>query len=208
VGAVLAVTILPWLCGAIVAVVERLPPQSYWLDTFNLTWMNLCAIFVVLYLIHRSGESWDTFGLSRPQVGDLGIALALAMADFALWYRFSSLLPTHSSDGERLFRGPESSVDRLLMVVKYLTGGFVEELVTRAYLITRLERLLQSRFQAVFLSSLAFASYHIYYGIGPMLMYFVLMGMVFGGFYLLIRRLWPFALAHALINMYIDLQHA
>ena len=31
---------------------------------------------------------------------------------------------------------------------------------------------------------------------------------VFDGFYLLIRRLWPFALAHALINVSIDLQSA
>jgi membrane protease YdiL (CAAX protease family) len=208
VAAVLAVSVLPWFCSAVASVVERLPPQPYWLDSLYLTWTNLCVIFVVLYLIHRSGENWATFGLSRPQAGDVGIALALVMADWALWYRFSSLLPNDSADGERFFRGPGSAAERLMMVVKYLTVGFVEELVTRAYLITRLERLLQSGWQALLWSSLAFGSFHVYYGVDATLLYFFLFGLVFGGFYLLIRRLWPFALAHALINMSIDLQRA
>src|SRR5207248_10826049 len=111
VAAVLAVSVLPWFCSAVVSAVERLPPQPYWLDSLYLTWTDLCVIFVVLYLIHRSGESWATFGLSRPQAGDLGIALALVMADFALWQRFSSLLPRDAGGGEPFFRGPGSAAE-------------------------------------------------------------------------------------------------
>src|SRR5262245_8337193 len=84
VAAVLAVGVFPWLFTAISSLVVAAHPRPYWEVALSLIGHSLCIIFVVLYLIHRSGETWETFGLSRPQLGDLGIAVALVMADFAL----------------------------------------------------------------------------------------------------------------------------
>lgn len=204
--AVLAVSVLPWLGGAVVVFAQEPARNPYWVDAFHLTWQNFCVIFVVLYLIHRSGEGWETFGLVRPQFGDVGIALALMLAEALLWYRLASVLPDDSGTNFGQWTRPQTSFDMALMVGQFLVGAFCEELVLRAYLITRLERLLESRLQAVLLSAVAFASYHIYQGTGGILIYHCCFGLFFGGFYVLVRRLWPFALAHALINILLTLQ--
>jgi membrane protease YdiL (CAAX protease family) len=92
------------------------------------------------------------------------------------------------------------------MLLKESANGFTEELVTRAYLITRLEVLLRSRMAAVFLSATAFASYHAYQGPAGLVGAF-LFGLAFGLAYLGVRRVWPLALGHALFDIHIELIH-
>ena len=75
----------------------------------------------------------------------------------------------------------------------------------RAYLVTRLELLLGSRLWAVVASAALFASYHIYQGPGALVDIFAL-GLLFGSGYVLLRRVWPFALAHAALDVCIELR--
>src|SRR5207302_51457 len=107
---------------------------------------------------------------------------------------------------EGIYPLPQTAIDYLWMAAKYAANGFAEELVTRAYLITRLERLLKSRLLAVALSALLFASYHVYYGFGGALIYVMAFGVMYSGLYVLIRRVWPFALAHMLVDVFNELQ--
>ena len=83
-------------------------------------------------------------------------------------------------------------------------NGFAEELVMRAYLLVRLERLLSSTWLAVVVTTTLFASYHIYQGTT------VMIGTAAFGFVLALafcwfRRLWPLCLAHAVWNILVRL---
>src|SRR5262249_7548890 len=154
-----------------------------------------------------SGESWESFGIPRPGFSDvcLGVVIFLAMQRF--WYAVSVALPLDDERAADRFAVPATAIDYLLMVPKHAANGFAEELVMRAYLITRLARLLRSDLQSVFLSAFLFASYHVYQGPNAAGSIF-LFGLIYGGFYLLLRRVWPFALAHMLTNVYLEVLRA
>jgi len=84
----------------------------------------------------------------------------------------------------------------VLLIAASLANGFAEELVLRGYLLTRLERLLGSTWAAVLITSLLFACYHLYQGLGPTIGV-AAVGLMYGGAFCRVRRLWPLVLAHA-----------
>jgi membrane protease YdiL (CAAX protease family) len=86
----------------------------------------------------------------------------------------------------------------LLLVLAFVVG-FSEELVVRSYLIPRLERLLHSAWASVLVSAAVFGLLHWRSGILTMCHAF-LAGIVYGIAFVLTRRLWPVALAHAMYD--------
>jgi membrane protease YdiL (CAAX protease family) len=204
VAAVLAVAVVPHLVGAITSLYQpNLPPVPYWLDSFSLTVLSGCTIFVTLYLIHRSGEPWDRFGVTRPSVGDAVVGVLLLMVAEMI----GRMMPDLSSGTEprsNWFPQRQTGIDLGLMVAKYGVAAFAEELVTRAYLITRLSVLLRSRGEAVLVAAALFASYHLYQGINGVTFCLVL-GVAYGVAFLLTGRVWPLAFGHALYNTRLDL---
>lgn len=201
VGAVLAVAFVPSLVYA----VYPLPPPPYWFDALELTVLSGCTVFVTLYLIHRSGEPWGRFGLTRPGRWDVLLGIGLFLAAEALWLFCCSRVSWDGgpSSGD-LFPRPRRPADYALMVLKFGAAGFAEELVYRAYLITRLELLLQSRGAAVLLSGALFAACHAYQGAAGVADKMAF-GVAYGVAFLLLRRVWPLAIGHALYNIRIDL---
>lgn len=203
VAAVLAIAVLPPLSAAIVSSVQRPDKLPYWLDSLDLCSHSACVSFAVLYVMHRSGEPWSSFGVTRPRLSDPWLGLLLFLVTHVLWVRLSLVLPAGRVKPDAFFPVPRGATDYALMMLKHAANGFAEELVMRAYLITRLERLLKSRLGAVTLSAVLFASYHLYQGPGG-LIYMLLLGLTYGGCYLLLRRVWPLALGHMFVNVYID----
>ena len=204
VAAVLAVGVVPNLVNAVVYLGFPALRQSYWRDALSSTLMSACNIFLTLYLIHRSGEPWARFGITRPRLVDLLIAPALVVVVRFLWVPLAGTVSNADfpDDLVDVFRTPW---DGALNVLRDIVGGFSEELITRAYLITRLEWLLRSRWRAVLLAAAAFSSYHAYQGLSGVV-YTLLLGVVFGVAYLVLRRVWPLALAHSLHNIWNDLR--
>jgi membrane protease YdiL (CAAX protease family) len=98
-------------------------------------------------------------------------------------------------------RGP---ADYAMMVVKFGLSALSEEIVTRAYLITRLTDLLRSRAEAVLASAILFAGYHAYQG-PPGVGYALAFGLVYGTAFLAVGRVWPLALGHCLYNTWVEL---
>jgi membrane protease YdiL (CAAX protease family) len=194
---VLAVGVIPYLSSAAVCLVTGPQPGvPYWLDALDRCVRSACVSGVVLYLIGRSGEGWKTFGIVRPRPLDLLLALVLIAGDLVLWVFVVVPTAPETAGVEKWVVPPRTAVEHLWVVMESAASGFSEELVMRAYLITRLERLLGSRAQAVVGSALLFASYHLYYG--PHGVFEVAVkGLFYGVAYLAVRRLWPFALAHA-----------
>jgi membrane protease YdiL (CAAX protease family) len=200
VAAVLAVGVVPYLF-ALLPGPRQVAPPPYWADAIQLSGTSACIAFVTLYLIRRSGEPWGRFGLDRPAGTDVLLGIGMLIVAELVWILESRLgLPSSNYP----FIGPRGSTELALMLVAHAANGFTEELVTRAYLITRLEALLRSRGWAVVLAAAAFASYHAYQGPAGLVGNF-LFGLAYGVAYLSIRRVWPLAVGHALFNIHLDL---
>jgi membrane protease YdiL (CAAX protease family) len=205
-GAVLAVGVVPHLIRVVYAFAMPVsPPSPYWTDALYLTVVSGCSIYVTLYLVHRSEEPLGRFGLTRPAFWDVPIGVGLLFAAETLWLYACGLVSweegTTTSD---FYPRPQQRADYALMLLKHGANGFAEELVTRAYLITRFEHLLRSRVGALLLSGVLFASYHAYQGPGGVA-YMLAFAAVYGAVFLLVRRIWPLAIGHALYNIRLDL---
>ena len=202
VAAVAAVGVVPYLIATVTLIYSPAPPLPYWLDALQLVILSGCTIFVTLYLIHRSGEGWAHFGITRPSLGDAAGGFVLLFVGVVLW-RLALDLPAVGNPPASLFSRPEGVNDRWL-AAKYAVSAFAEELVCRAYLITRLAALLRSRGQAVLLAAVGFAAYHAYQGLQGVALSFVF-GVAYGLAFLVVRRVWPLAIGHALYDIRADL---
>jgi len=176
----------------------------YWIDSVELTARSICTAFLVLYLIHRSGEPWAKFGIVRPGLSDLVFASLFFCAAYVVWHVAWQLMPWLHEKNHFQFSLPRQRIDYLLMVVKFTASAFAEEMVCRGYLVTRLRQLLGWRVTAVGISAFLFASYHLYQGMVGIVYAFIL-GVVFGFLFLLVPRIWPLALAHFLLNVRAEL---
>jgi membrane protease YdiL (CAAX protease family) len=202
--AVLAVGVVPdQVASAIFWTHPRQLP--YTLNALGLVVISCCVSYVVLYLIRRSGEPWAAFGIVRPGSCDVAFAALLLVMDYYVCMRLGPAPPPTAFPPEHSFPLPKGVGQHILMVVKHAANGFAEELVMRAYLITRLERLLNSRVAAVVITSALWASYHLHYSPQAVIS-IALLGVWFGGMYLILRRVWPFALAHMATNILAELQ--
>lgn len=205
--AVLCIGVFPLLVIAIHNLADGTPTRTpYWLDSFYLTFQSAFTIVAVLYLMYRSGEPWSHFGLSRITFSDFCFGLLILGGEFFLGRLVAPYLPENLNHPNPWYLlKPVGVGDYSWMFIKFAVSAFSEELVVRAYLITRLERLMKSPLLAVLLAAILFASYHLYYGPGGGLIYILILGIYLGGWYLLLRRVWPLAIAHGLMNVLIDL---
>ncbi len=87
-----------------------------------------------------------------------------------------------------------------LALVGCLAIGFTEEMVWRGYLLTRIEALTGSAWQAVALTSLGFGLVHLYQGVGGVINA-GLVGLMCGGAFVATRRLAAVALAHGAYDL-------
>jgi len=87
-----------------------------------------------------------------------------------------------------------------VLVLHALKNGVLEEVIVVGYLVQRLERLGWSPRAIVLASAVLRGAYHTYQGIGPGLANLV-MGLVFGTWYLRTRRTLPLIIAHTLLDI-------
>jgi membrane protease YdiL (CAAX protease family) len=169
---------------------------------------QLSWIVVLLYIVYLSGDSWSLFGIVRPRIFYDSISGVLILFSTMIFLYATYALATSVIDArslEQLFT-PSDAVpgrapgDTFILVVAVIVVGISEELVFRSYLITRLEALFGSAWKSVIGSSLIFGSAHLYQGPGGCLNA-CLIGLSFGFFFCVTRRIWPLAVAHALMNL-------
>jgi membrane protease YdiL (CAAX protease family) len=159
---------------------------------------------VVLFLMWRSGKGWASFGLVKFKVGKdilIGLGLWLVVATFDLlmlplnvhhpWLEFYPVaIPWHRA---------------IFLVGDCCAIGFSEELAFRGYLIPRLETATGATWKAVGLSVMLFGFVHLYKGyLG--VVYTVVSAVILSVGFCLTRRIWPVAIAHAVVD-FIILSH-
>lgn len=169
---------------------------------------SLAVSMPLLVIVSLSKDPWPLFGIVRPRWIIDGLGGCLIYFGCLVAYAFAiSLLPPSMLESSALPQaahrtGSEGIVAFILALAAWSANGFAEELVMRGYLIARLERLLRSTWQAVLVSTLLFASYHLYQGpigaIGA-----ATFGLVCAVSFCIFRRLWPLCVAHALWNLWL-----
>jgi membrane protease YdiL (CAAX protease family) len=156
------------------------------------------VIAPLLVILALSKDRWATFGIVRfGWLADVGGGLVLWSLALAIYYLVVAILPRWTDHASE--RHSQGIAEGCLTLVVCVVAASMEELVMRGYLIARLERLLDSTWQAVAISTAIFASYHIYQGSGGVIGAAVL-GLVYAVWFCLFRRLWPMCLAHAASN--------
>jgi CAAX protease family protein len=200
---VLAVLAFAWLPDVFNAVAslcwpELSVPRSSAYAHLALVMRSIQVSAPVLYIIWRSGDPWSYFGLMRPAWAvdpllGLGIFLIGAFIDEVN----SGVSPGPRDPTAQAASGVPAVY--LLYLVASCANGFAEELVMRGYLLPRLRRLCGSAVAGVALTSVLFAAYHVHQGPSGALS-ILLLGLVYGTAFCLAGRLWPVAVAHALVN--------
>ncbi|WP_150243028.1 CPBP family intramembrane glutamic endopeptidase [Nocardiopsis quinghaiensis] len=183
----------------------RAAEERPWLD---LSWQlyavafALVPVLLVAYLMRRSGESSRTLGFDMRRPGfDLGGGAALAAAIGAgglAVYVVSWRLGLTVTIAPSALAGNWWDVP--VLVLQAAKNGVLEEVIVVGYLLHRLGQLGWTPWKAVLASSVLRAFYHLYQGVG---MFFgnLVMGLVFGWFYLRYGRVMPLVVAHTVIDV-------
>jgi membrane protease YdiL (CAAX protease family) len=201
-GWILPDRIMRWFAG-------RPFPGDDNLASFVLMWINVA---VVLILIRLSGEPWAKFGIKRLNASvDIlsgcltciisyvvciaGVDVFLDLMKDAFGERLMERLSQESLDAHAL--GPSGLLTILGLSI---TVGLSEELVTRGFLLTRLEKVTSRPWLSVLLSSIIFGCAHANGGIVLVWNAF-LCGLVLGASFVLTRSLWPPVIAHVMLDI-------
>lgn len=203
--AVTACVLVPWLAAAITRVLSerKLDVNDYRPFTALDLIGNIGTAAIPLCFIKLSQESWKGFGITRFHLGsDFGAGLALFLVAEVADYTMAILMghPTAYRSEATLTQGTALSFG--LGVLTITINSFTQELVFRAWLLTRLRTLAKSLPLAVFVSSLLFASYHIHQG-SSAIPRLTIIGVLFCLAFAVTRCIWPCVIAHSLHNLLI-----
>jgi membrane protease YdiL (CAAX protease family) len=181
------------------------PREGFLFQAAYRTLQAAIAIATVLFVISRSVRSPRRFGLFRFRWRDivygLGLYVVCMVAYYAFWIAVGLIMKLLGAGGlSRPTLGgiatPQTAAQYAVLALLSLVNGAAEELVMRAYLLTRFEQLFRSTAAAILLSAALFAAYHGYQGyVG--LVTVALIGLIYGMCFARWRRIWPLILAHA-----------
>ncbi len=167
--------------------------------------LQLAVLLVVLIALRSEPASLRSIGFANYDRWSFPIAvLFFVVANIVMWILQVLLLshdPTTFANITSIL--PDSALDKGVWVLLCAVVAVSEEVTFRGYLLTRISSLAGGRLWAgVIISTLAFASGHLYQGIGGFIVIFVY-GMMFAALYLGTRSLWPGLIAHFLQDVII-----
>ena len=204
--AVLCLAYFPSLFGAIAAVASGGSGTHSFVP--GELWRIVTAVEVsmpLLIIMALCKDPWSLFGIVRPRwiIDIFGACAIYFIAGLAWRIAYSLLSPASFGTWSHLHiahsANPGGILSCLLLSVSIAASCFSQELVMRGYLIPRMERLLQSTWAAVFVTTVLFASLHIYQGASGVIGTAAI-GLVYAVSFCLCRRIWPIFLAHAFHN--------
>lgn len=183
--------------GATVAVYPQVGLVTQLLDIA----FGLAPVWLVVYLVRRSGEGVQGIGLAldRP-LGDVGAGIVLAIVVGVV--------------GVLIYLGAVAlGVNRYVipvplghwwtvpvLILGAAQTALLEEVIVVGYLITRLRQIGWSPVAALAASAALRASYHLYQGWGGFLGN-LLLCLFFGWNFLRRKRTWPLVVAHFLVDV-------
>lgn len=162
--------------------------------------VQLAMLLIVAIAVRSEHDSSSGIGLGRFRLWALPVGVSfLVAANFALLL-LQNLVLSHApaSIAEITPLLPKSPGERSVWALLCVVVALSEEITFRGYLITRLTLLTGGRrWIGVLVSSIAFASGHLYQGLGGFVLIFVY-GLMFAALFLATRSLYPGIIAHFL----------
>ena len=177
----------------------------------------LAALAVAGWRLHERDETWSNLGLKRPQSWPKTIRLALLALVLTTVVGIILESATAAVLADSVARAENSNAGRFAdvpgntaafiywLAVAWIIGAFAEEMLFRAFFITRFE-VLFSRIPfglafAVILPAILFGQQHYYYQGASGAFATGGVALASGILYLLFKRsLWPLTLSHGIIN--------
>lgn len=163
---------------------------------------GLAPVWLVVYLVRRSGEGIRALGLRADRVRDdvvHGIALFAVVGLVGIGVYLAAV-----ELGVNRFVVPVPPLGHWwtvpVLVLNAIEAALLEEVVVVAYLITRLRQLGFTESASVGASALLRGTYHLYQGWGGFLGNLA-MGALFGTVFSRTRRVWPIVVAHLLLDV-------
>lgn len=173
---------------------------------------TVSAMIVATWLLRRRGSSWSDLGLKKPKswLRTLGYAALVFIAILAAAASFQPLadlfFPDIGTSGRFDFVEGNLAGYLMMLALVWTHGSFFEELLFRAFIITKLDQGLgetwRTGYLAVVLAAIFFGYRHYYYqGMHGALVTGGI-GLVLGLIYLKAGKssLLPLALAHGVVN--------
>jgi membrane protease YdiL (CAAX protease family) len=170
---------------------------------------SISVIALLSFIIWRSNEPLAHFGIKKFRIildllGGVGLWAVATVAIHFSWpvLRFAIGQDQYLQILRSAYRVkvvPLGFGDYAMLAVSSFANGLAEEIVMRAYLITRLEELLDSTGLALLLTTVMFTCYHGYQGTAGV-MSVAIGGLISGIAYCLFRRLCPIVIAHGLMD--------
>lgn len=214
---------VPLIVEVLVVLLLAVVPDIYssflsYLHTYSVSfvathiWLVVRSLQVsapVLLLIHLNGANWQKHRLScRPMLFDIPIAAALVFTGYGFGEMLVESLARKGVNLDSDYFNPIQNEQLphsalllfLTVAVSGIANGFAEELVMRAWLVPKLEELMNSKLAAVILTSWFFAVCHLYQGVAAVAAIFGV-GIIFGSYFVCFRRFWPLVLAHAAMDV-------
>lgn len=202
--AVLFLGIFTTVFYAVYARFDPRPASTFAGDMLMLIANSLQIAIPLLYIMWRSGQPWHHFGVVRfrpifDPVAGIGLLFFVLLPFLFLFAPFvvTSRSSYYEASNPYQLLLPSSGFDYALLVVAMCVNAINEELLVRGYLIPRLRHCGMSSAFAVLISSFLWAAYHVYAGVDWSVVIFG-EGIILGTAFILIRRLWPLVIAHAL----------
>ncbi|MDA1231325.1 MAG: type II CAAX endopeptidase family protein [Planctomycetota bacterium] len=201
---VICVAVLPDAYNAFVMWMEWVDaPTEFGYVATSLIVRSIQVSSPVLLIVFLTQSGWQSVGIVRVRwLNDILWGLGIWLFGTFAFYATFALLPSSAfppTDDVSSVEKPTELFGVLVLLAASCANGFAEELVVRGYLLSRIERLFKSTWLAVGITSLLFASYHLYQGVGSMICIGVL-GLVYGIAFCVSRRFWPLAVAHAVAD--------
>lgn len=176
-----------------------------WLDFLNQTVGHVLAFAPVLLVCvllwqaskpHLGHIGIDARRPGRDAVVALGLAALIGLPGIAFYF-----VSVHLGINRMIDPGSGSPYwwSTIVLLMAALRAAFVEEFIVLGYWFERMRRLGVSPVVTIVTASVLRGSYHLYQGFGGFLGNIV-MGLVWGWIYQRTGRLWPFVIAHFLID--------
>jgi len=164
---------------------------------------TLTEIAILFYIVWLRDGDLKLFKLGRPKIfPDIGLGLAICFGFFFANVLMRMAIPRelyiHWSSMQK--SAPiKDQVNMHLTLWSVLPPLFVvnsfEELLMRGYLTGRLLQLMNTKWAPVLISSVIFASWHIYEGPLGVMNAFII-GLILASIFTVSKRIWPLIIAH------------